>query len=161
MHAGPVQWLWVRVHTDSGLIGLGETYPHPESEEAVVLSRLAPRLLGEDPRRIEGLWTSIFDAVAYSGWASAELRAIGAVDMALWDLLGKSLGVPVYQLLGGATRSRIRTYNTCYDHISFLDEPERLAESLLEQGIRAMKIWPFDPIAKQTEGQWIDRKSVV
>lgn len=155
VHAGPVQWLWVRVHTDTGLIGLGETYPHPESEEAVVLSRLAPRLLGEDPRRIEGLWTSMFDAVSYSGWAGAELRALGAVDMALWDLLGKSLGVPVYQLLGGATRSRIRTYNTCYDHISFLDEPERLAESLLEQGIRAMKIWPFDPIAKQTEGQWI------
>ncbi|MBM3787214.1 MAG: mandelate racemase/muconate lactonizing enzyme family protein [Acidobacteria bacterium] len=155
VHAGPVQWLWVRIHAENGLYGTGETYPHPESEEAVVLSRLAPRLIGQDPGRIEGLWASMFDAVSYSGWAGAELRAIAAVDMALWDLLGKTLNVPVYQLLGGATRDRIRTYNTCYDHISFLDEPERLAESLLEQGIGAMKIWPFDPVANETGGQWI------
>lgn len=124
------------------------------------MNRLAPRLLGEDPRRIEGLWASMFDAVSYSGWAGAEMRAISAVDIALWDLKGKALGVPVYELLGGATRSRIRTYNTCYDHISFLEEPERLAESLLESGISAMKIWPFDPIAKETGGNWITPRQI-
>ena len=155
MHAGPIQWLWVRIHTEDGLYGLGETYPHPASEEAVIHSRLAPRLLGQDARRIEGLWASMFDAVSYSGWAGAEMRAISAVDTALWDLKGKSLGVPVYQLLGGATRDRIRTYNTCYDHISFLEEPVRLAESLLDSGISGMKIWPFDPIAKVTGGNYI------
>jgi galactonate dehydratase len=120
-----------------------------------VHERLAGRLLGQDAGRIEGLWASMFDAVSYSGWAGAEMRAMSAVDVALWDLKGKALGVPVYELLGGATRDRIRTYNTCYDHISFLDEPERLAESLLESGIRGMKIWPFDPIAKETGGNYI------
>lgn len=155
VHVGPIQWLWVRIHTENGLYGLGETYPHPGSEEAVIHSRLASRLLGQDAGRIEGLWTSMFDAVSYSGWAGAEMRAISAVDTALWDLKGKALGVPVYELLGGATRDRIRTYNTCYDHISFLNEPVRLAESLLDSGVSGMKIWPFDPIAKLTGGNYI------
>lgn len=152
VHAGPIQWLWVRLHTDTGLIGLGETYPHPEAEEAVVHANLAPRLLNEDPSRIDALWASMFDAISFAGWAGAEMRAISAVDMALWDLAGKAAGLPVYQLLGGATRDRIRTYNTCYDHFSFLTQPVELAASLLDQGISAMKIWPMDPIAKQTRG---------
>jgi L-alanine-DL-glutamate epimerase-like enolase superfamily enzyme len=155
VHAGPIQWLWVKIHTDTGLFGLGETYPHPASEGAVVHDRLAPRLLGRDPSRIEHLWAEMFDAVSYSGWAGAEMRAISAVDVALWDLKAKALGVPAYELLGGATRSKIRTYNTCYDHLSFLTEPVRLAESLLESGIRGMKIWPFDPVAKETGGHYI------
>jgi L-alanine-DL-glutamate epimerase-like enolase superfamily enzyme len=93
VHAGPIQWLWVRIHTENGLYGLGETYPHPGSEEAVIHSRLASRLLGQDARRIEGLWASMFDAVSYSGWAGAEMRAISAVDTALWDLKAKWLGL--------------------------------------------------------------------
>ncbi|MDX2267785.1 MAG: mandelate racemase/muconate lactonizing enzyme family protein [Bryobacter sp.] len=152
VHAGPIQWLWVRLHTDAGLVGLGETYPHPEAEEAVVHANLAPRLLGQDPSRIDALWASMLDAVAFAGWAGAEMRAISAVDLALWDLAGKATNLPVYQLLGGATRDRIRTYNTCYDHLSFLTEPVELAASLLDQGISAMKIWPFDPIAKESGG---------
>jgi galactonate dehydratase len=152
VHAGPIGWLWVRIHTDNGLFGTGETYPHPGPEEAVVLDHLAPRLLGQDASCIEALWAAMFDAVSYAGWAGAEIRAISAVDMALWDLNAKALGVPLYRLLGGATRQVIPTYNTCYDHISFLDEPVRLAESLLASGIGAMKIWPFDPIAKETGG---------
>lgn len=160
VHAGPIGWLWVRVHNDDGLFGTGETYPHPAPEEAVVISLLAPRLLGQDPTRIEALWASMFDAVSYSGWAGAEIRAISALDMALWDLNAKALNVPVYQLLGGATRAAIPTYNTCYDHISFLEEPVRLAESLLKSGIGAMKIWPFDPIAKETGGQDISPSQI-
>lgn len=87
-HAGPIGWLWVRVHTDEGIIGLGESYPHPGSEEAVILDRLAPILLGRDPREIDSLWNDMFQAVAYSGWAGAEMRAISAVDIALWDIAG-------------------------------------------------------------------------
>jgi galactonate dehydratase len=155
VHAGPVQWLWVRIHTDSGLVGLGETYPHPEAEKAVVQRSLAPVLLGRDPMQIDRLWADMFQAIAYSGWAGAEMRAISAVDMALWDLAGKAAGMPVYQLLGGASRDSIRTYNTCYDHIDFLTEPVRLARELANSGVYAMKIWPFDGIAKETGGQYI------
>jgi L-alanine-DL-glutamate epimerase-like enolase superfamily enzyme len=160
VHQGDIQWLWVRIHTDEGLIGTGETYPWPEAEAAVVKRALAPILLGRDPLQIDRLWSDMFLAVNFSGWAGAEIRAISAVDMALWDLAGKASGLPIYQLLGGASRDEIRTYNTCYDHIDFHSEPERLAESLLASGIRAMKIWPFDPIAKQTRGQFITREQM-
>jgi galactonate dehydratase len=155
VHAGPIQWLWVRIHTDQGLVGLGETYPHPEAEKAVIHHSLAPILLGRDPLAIDRLWADMFQAISYSGWAGAEMRAISAVDIALWDLAGKAAGVPIYQLLGGASRQSIRTYNTCYDHIDFLTEPVRLARELLDSGIRAMKIWPFDGIARETGGQYI------
>jgi galactonate dehydratase len=155
VHAGPIQWLWVRIHTDSGLTGLGETYPHPEAEKAVVHRSLAPVLLGRDPSQIDRLWADMLQAVSFSGWAGAEMRAISAVDIALWDLAGKVANMPVYQLLGGASRASMRTYNTCYDHIDFLTEPVRLAGELAKSGIHAMKIWPFDPMAKETGGQYI------
>ncbi len=157
VHAGPIQWLWVRVHTDAGITGLGETYPWPEAEAAVVRNALAPVLLGRDPLQIDRLWADMFEKISYSGWAGAEMRAISAVDLALWDIAGKAANVPVYQLLGGRSRDSIRTYNTCYDHIDFLTEPVRLAHSLLDNGIRAMKIWPFDPVARETRGQYITR----
>jgi galactonate dehydratase len=155
VHAGPIQWLWVRIHTDEGLIGLGETYPHPEAEKAIIHRSLAPVLLGRDPLSIDRLWADMFQAISYSGWAGAEMRAISAIDIALWDLAGKATGAPIYQLLGGASRAGVRTYNTCYDHIDFMTEPVRLARELIESGIRAMKIWPFDGIARETRGQYI------
>jgi L-alanine-DL-glutamate epimerase-like enolase superfamily enzyme len=155
VHAGPIQWLWVRIHTDAGLVGLGETYPFPEAEKAVILRSLAPVLLGRDPSQIDRLWADMFQAISYSGWAGAEMRAISAVDVALWDLAGKAANLPLYQLLGGASRSSIRTYNTCYDFIDFMTEPARLAGELAKNGIHAMKIWPFDGVAKETGGQFI------
>jgi galactonate dehydratase len=157
VHAGPVRWTWVRIHTDAGLTGLGETYPNPEVETAVIHSALAPVLLGQDPLAIDRLWQEMFLAVSYSGWAGAEMRAISAVDLALWDLAGKAAGMPVYQLLGGASREWIPTYNTCYDHLDFLTEPVRLARDLAAQGINAMKIWPFDGIARETRGQFLTK----
>jgi L-alanine-DL-glutamate epimerase-like enolase superfamily enzyme len=145
----------VLVHTDAGLTGLGETYPHPEAEKAIIHRSLAPVLLGRDPLSIDRLWADMFQAISYSGWAGAEMRAISAIDIALWDLAGKAAGAPVYQLLGGASRESIRTYNTCYDRVDFMTEPVRLARELLESGIRAMKIWPFDGVAHETGGQYI------
>ncbi len=155
VHAGPIQWLWVRIFTDDGLVGLGETYPFPETEKAVVHKQLAPVLLGRDSSEIDRLWADMHLAISYSGWAGAEMRAISAVDMALWDLAGKRTNQPVYQLLGGASRQSIRTYNTCYDHLDFMREPVRLARELSAAGIHAMKIWPFDAVAKQNHGQFI------
>ena len=159
VHAGPIQWLWVRIHTDEGLTGLGETYPSVIAEKAVV-QRLAPLLIGRNPLEIDRLWADMFLAVSYAGWAGAEMRAISAIDIALWDLAGKAAGMPIYQILGGASRESIRIYNTCYDHIDFHTEPVRLAESLVESGVKAMKIWPFDPIARETGGQYISAEQL-
>jgi galactonate dehydratase len=160
VHVGAITYLWVRIHTDEGLIGLGESYPNAEAEAAIVHSRLAAVVLGRDPSAIDRLWADMFLAVSYSGWAGAEMRAISAVDIALWDLLGKATGQPIYKLLGGASRESIRIYNTCYDRVDFTREPARLARELLASNVRAMKIWPFDPIAKETGGNHISAEQL-
>ena len=161
VHAGRVAWLWVRIHTDAGIIGLGETFPSGEGERAIVEKHLSRVLLGRDPRDIEALWQEMFLAVSFPGWAGAEMRAISAVDVALWDLAGKALGEPVWRLLGGKCRDRIRTYNTCYDHVwDFTADAGKLARDLLESGIRAMKIWPFDRAALRNRGQYLTREDL-
>jgi L-alanine-DL-glutamate epimerase-like enolase superfamily enzyme len=81
------------------------------------------------------------------------MRALSALDIALWDLLGQAVGQPIYNLMGGRCRDRIRIYNTCVnagprqDQTGFLETPQELALSLFEQGITAMKIWPWDRFA--------------
>ena len=155
VHAGLVDWLWVRIHTDEGPTGLGETYPCSASEAGVIRRSLAPALLGRDPSQIDRIWADLLITVGYHGWAGAEMRAISAIDTALWDLAGKVARQPIYKLLGGASRDSIPVYNTCYDHIDFNTDPVRLAGELLESGVTAMKIWPFDPIAMETGGHTI------
>ncbi|MBV9735073.1 MAG: mandelate racemase/muconate lactonizing enzyme family protein [Acidisphaera sp.] len=163
--------LWVRLHTDAGLVGLGETFRGADAVEACLHAEVAPALLGADPSRIDAISRSL--TAPYIGFRSsgAEMRAASAVDIALWDLAGKALGRPVHDLLGGLTRPRIRTYNTCAgyaynsrggrrqigaedapqgpydDQLAFSRDAAALARSLLEMGITAMKIWPFDPFA--------------
>jgi len=160
VHVGAITYLWVRIHTDEGLIGLGESYPNAEAEAAVVHSRLAPVLLGKDAGSIDRLWADMFLNISYSGWGGAEIRALSAVDIALWDLLGKATGQPIYKLLGGASRPSVRIYNTCYDHVDFNREPARLARELLASNIKAMKIWPFDGIARQNSGNYISAEQI-
>jgi galactonate dehydratase len=159
-HVGAITYLWVRIHTDEGLIGLGESYPNAEAEAAIVHSRLAPVLLGRDPGEIDRLWADMFLNISYNGWAGAEMRALSAVDIALWDLLGKTTGQPIYKLLGGASRPSIRIYNTCYDKIDFNCESGRLAKELLASGVKAMKIWPFDPVARKNKGNHISSEEL-
>jgi galactonate dehydratase len=160
VHVGAITYLWVRIHTDEGLIGLGESYPNAEAEAAIVHSRLAAVLLGKDPSAIDRLWADMFLAVSYSGWAGAEMRALSAVDIALWDLHGKVTGQPIYKLLGGASRPSIRLYNTCYDRLDFNREPVQLASELLKSNIKAMKIWPFDDIARKNGGNHISPEEI-
>jgi galactonate dehydratase len=160
VHVGAITYLWVRIHTDEGLIGLGESYPNAEAEAAIVHSRLAAVLLGRDPSAIDRLWADMFLAISYSGWAGAEMRALSAVDIALWDLHGKVTGQPIYKLLGGASRPSIRLYNTCYDRLDFNREPVQLARELLKSNIKAMKIWPFDDIARKNAGNDISAEEI-
>ena len=105
--------LWVRVHTSLGTIGLGETYYLPGAVERVVHDLAADLFLGEPAGAISQLWSAFFSCTNFFGFAGAEMRALSALDMALWDALGQSAGLPVYQLLGGACRDTVPAYNTC------------------------------------------------
>ena len=172
--------LWLLVHTDEGVTGLGETFFGAATVEAHVHEWIAPRVIGRDPLEIDALSR---DLVGYLGFRSsgAEMRGNSAFDIALWDLWGKATGQPVAQLLGGFTRREIRTYNTCAgtDYIkkatgqatanwglaagtdlddldAFLHRADELALSLLEDGITAMKIWPFDAAAERSRGLHIE-----
>ena len=99
----------------------------------------------------------MFYTVNFFGYGGSETRAISAVDVALWDLLGQYTGQPVLKLLGGQTRDTIRIYNTCVDtplyadQTGFLESPGELAQSLLAQGITAIKVWPWDRFAPQMQ----------
>jgi galactonate dehydratase len=109
--------VWLRLYTDQGLVGLGETIRNPEAVVAYVHETCAPYLLGKDPRQIDRHHDALQHRVGshFDGFPtrSIEIRGNSAVDIALWDLLGQALGQPVAQLLGGFTRERIRVYNTC------------------------------------------------
>lgn len=157
--------LFLRVHTDEGLVGLGESTNQPDAIEGAVHGFLAPRVLGREAEDIETLWNELYAATNYQGSAGAELRALSALDIALWDLMGKRTGQPLYRLFGGKVRPSVAIYNTCGSHGGrihgrsddrwFLEDAGTLAEDLLKSGIRAMKIWPFDPLAAKTRGQSI------
>jgi L-alanine-DL-glutamate epimerase-like enolase superfamily enzyme len=143
--------LWVRIHTDEGLKGVGETYYLPRAVSAIIHDVLAPLLIGRNPLDIDNHWNNMFSLVNFFGFAGAEMRAISAIDIALWDLVGQHVGQPIYNLLGGRNRDRIPVYNTCVGYGKYADyaawtegRAGELAQDLLQQGIKAMKIWPFD-----------------
>lgn len=170
--------LWVQLHTDEGLIGLGETFWGACTVEAHIHEYAASRLLGRDPLAIDRIQR---DLIGYLGFRStgAETRGNSAIDIALWDLYGKFVRQPIAQLLGGFSRDKIRVYNTCagsqyirkatdagmgnwgdssqeYDDLnSFLSRADELSSELLSEGITAMKIWPFDVAANRSDGQYI------
>lgn len=172
--------LWVQVHTDAGLAGLGETFYGPDSAEGHIHGIAAPYLLGRDPLLIERHHGHLIGYVGFNG-SSAEQRGRSAVDIALWDLWGQACGQPIHQLLGGAVRDDIRVYNTCagyryvrhkpvqgtenfgigaaegpYEDLeAFLHRADELAESLLAMGITGMKIWPFDFAAEASNGAYL------
>src|SRR5437764_2860821 len=103
------RYLVVQVHTDAGIVGLGEagTWGFLEAAEQVV-AKFAHYLVGQDPLRIEHHWQYLYRSTHFRG--AAIMGALSAIDIALWDIAGKHFGVPVYQLLGGKTRDRARVY---------------------------------------------------
>jgi galactonate dehydratase len=173
--------LWVRVHTDAGIVGLGETFYGAGAVEAHIHDTLSGRLLGRDPLRIEAIHREMLNLPMAQASTGVEYRAASAIDIALWDLFGKVCGLPVHQMLGGLCRDKQRVYNTCagyryvrshnikpvsnwnreeaqgpYEDLEgFMNDADRVAESLLESGISAMKIWPFDPAAIENDGLFI------
>src|SRR5437773_815387 len=107
-------WIWVQVHTESGHVGIGETYPRNEAEAAMVHATVAPLLLGRDAGDIERIWTDLYRTFDFQITGGTEMRVLSAINLALWDLFGKVLGIPVYRLLGGKSNPKVRVYNTCF-----------------------------------------------
>ncbi len=139
--------LVIRVHTDEGLIGIGEVDSSPEIAKAVVDARgshavahgLRETLIGEDPTDVDGLWRKMYRATIFYGRRGVAIHAISGIDIALWDLKGKALGKPVYELLGTPVRDRIRAYASRL----MPDTPVEVAEAvseLREQHFTAVKL---------------------
>ncbi len=109
------RWLFLKVHTDAGIIGLGEPLVEGRAETvAAAVKEIEPYLVGKDPRQVVHHWQAIYRHAFYRG-GPILTSALSGVDMALWDIKGKALGVPVYELLGGPTRRRVRVYARCAD----------------------------------------------
>lgn len=104
--------LLVRIHTEDGFVGCGETYYTPHAIAALIHDWMAERLLGADALAIESHWRFIYERCTPFGHPGAEMRALSAIDLALWDILGQACKQPVYRLLGGPVRDAIPVYNT-------------------------------------------------
>jgi len=168
--------LFVAVHTDLGITGYADTCYMPDAVAGYIHGFAAPMLLGHDPLAIELHWRRLYEVIAHIVGKGAELRGLSAIDVCLWDIFGQAAGLPIWQLLGGAARDRIRTYNTCggpgygraakggtgygtenadgplEDLAGFMERPGELALELLEEGITGMKLWPFDFVAHYPGG---------
>jgi L-alanine-DL-glutamate epimerase-like enolase superfamily enzyme len=103
----------LRIHTDAGIIGCGETYFCGQAITGMIHDYFARRLLGGDALAIESHWRFLYERMANIGVRGVEMRAISAIDLALWDILGQVCKQPVYRLLGGPVRDRVPVYNSC------------------------------------------------
>ncbi len=173
--------VWVRIHSSDGHVGLGETSFAPDAVEANIHSDIASYLLGKDSNRLDIHWDILARRFKVQRGRGVDSSSVSAIDMALWDLYAKRVNQPLYQVLGGLARDRIRVYNTCAgysygvkvkggwkagqidyrpeqpyeDYHAFMTDAGELADDLLAQGFTAMKIWPFDKHANDSNGQFI------
>ena len=120
------KYLFIKVHTDSGIYGTGEVGAWGYLDGCVgILKKMEGYLIGQDPFRIEHHWNYLYRSMYFRG--SILMSALSAIDIALWDIKGKALGVPVYELLGGKCRDKVRSYEACFQFT-----PETMAKRCLE-----------------------------
>ena len=146
--------LVVRIHTDEGITGIGEVDSSPELVQALVQApsshavavSLRDVLIGEDPLDVERLWQKMYRGLIYFGRRGIAIHAISGLDIALWDIKGKALGKPVYELLGAPQRDRVRAYAS----MLMPDTPAEVTEAvtaLVEQNFTAVKLG-WGPLGK-------------
>lgn len=136
----------VKVHTNAGIVGVGESDSSPEMIIACIKASMSHGssqgleriLIGENPLDIERLYTKMYNGTHYAGRRSTMIHAISAIDMALWDIAGKFYDVPVWQLLGGKFRNKIRAYGTFIPSAVKVENVARV-EELLAQGFTSLK----------------------
>jgi len=128
------RWLFLKVHTNAGIVGLGEPILEGRAKTcATAVEEIAPYLVGKDPRRVVHHWQAIYRHAFYRG-GPILTSALSGIDQALWDIKGKALGVPVYELLGGPTRQRVRVY-------AHAGSPAAI-KAAIEKGFTAFKTGP-------------------
>jgi len=146
--------LIVRIETDAGITGLGEVDSNPMAVKGAIdgpfshttASGLAQVVIGEDPFETEKLWYKMYRANIYGGRRGVGIHAMSGIDLALWDIKGKALGLPVWKLLGGGFQSKVR----CYASSLFGATPEKtgeLARRYRDQGFTAVK-FGWDPMGQ-------------
>lgn len=145
-------YLFVHVYTDEGIVGLGEAGNWGYlGATAAAIEKFSSYLIGKDPFAIEDINQNFLRSVYFRG--SVIMSAISAIDLALWDIKGKKLGVPVYELLGGKTREKVRVYASV---MTKTEDPEVLAKGYLDlkaNGFTAAKIFVNGPIRSSNEGR--------
>lgn len=143
------RWLFLKVHTDAGIVGLGEPLLEGRARTvATAIEEVEPYLVGKDPRAVAHHWQAIYRHAFYRG-GPILTSALSGIDQALWDIKGKALGVPVYELLGGPTRTRVRVYAHVRD--------EAGVRAAVAQGYTALKTGPY----KERPFRIIDTPAVV
>jgi len=164
-------WMWLRLHTNEGITGTGETYPFNEANSAVIKDlewhSWAGKLMGTNPLEIEQTWARIFRQNAYHGTGGAEMRVLSAINIAQWDIMGQVCKMPLYQLLGGSADKKIRVYNTYTNGKSraingwtLENDMEKIARFLVTEGIKAIKFCPFDKAAARNNGEYISKQDI-
>jgi len=153
--SGGTEFCWIRIHTSNGIVGTGETYPSVNGELGSFKDIAEDYLIGKDPRDIEKIWKGIYKYQTMRNAGGSEMHMQSAIDMALLDIMGKVTGQPLYRMLGGKTRSKVRVYNTTTDYWAINNmkmgaDTEKIVTFLLEKGITAIKIYPF-----RSEGGYI------
>ncbi len=155
---GTQDTLIVRVHTDAGLVGVGEVDSSPLVAKAIIeaplshfIARgLAECVLGEDPLEIDRLWRQMYQGSIFFGRGGAAQQAMSGIDVALWDIAGKAYGQPVYKLLGGGFKKRLRAYAS----ILFGDTPEAtyaIGRRLVDSGYTGVK-FGWGPLGQSEAG---------
>jgi galactonate dehydratase len=154
-----LSYVFVQVETDAGLTGWGEitTYPGPVANRTIVaaLRELDEFLRGEDPTQIEAIWHKLLRAFTYVGTRGATTAMVSGIDIALWDIKGQALGVPIYELLGGAVRETIPLYT----HFQYAPTVEAMVENAVGEvarGSRAIKTDPFMAAGGLSNFRYID-----
>ncbi len=143
------RWLFLKIHTNAGIVGLGEPITEGRALTcAEAVKEIEPYLVGKDPRRVAHHWQAIYRHAFYRG-GPILTSALSGIDQALWDIKGKALGVPVYELLGGPTRNRVRVYA----HSGTVDQMKRMQA----QGFTAFKTGP----AKKRPARYIETQAAV
>src|SRR5690606_22549156 len=138
-------FMYVKVETDEGITGIGELHPASGTGGTPYLpiagvAYCAEYLVGQNPLPIERHWQHLFRRCLFRGGADV-MAAIGAIDMALWDIKGKALGKPVYELLGGPTREKVRLYT----HLGATTTAALAEEAAacVAAGFTAVRLYPF------------------